>query len=401
MTDESQSRRNLIFLTIGVFMVSMSLSEVTPFLSLYISSFGHYSKSALGFYSAVAYAASFFAMAISAPFWGKLADRSGRRLMLIRAALGMFIAFTLMGFATNIWEMIVLRLFQGFFGGYVSNANALIAANTPKKTVGRAMGIIVTGSTSGSFLGPLLGGVFASIFSLRDTFFVTGFGLFLVFLMTIFAIKEDFHPQEKETLPSAHVFFAQLPNRNLIFGLFITTMIIQMVNLSINPIVSLYVKELMNNQGKIALMAGIVSAAPGIATALTAPLFGRLGDRFGSEKMLISGFVFAFFVQLATSFVGSISLLILMRFLIGISDATMLPSVNSLLTRNSSQAQVSRIFAYNQSFMSIGAMVGPLLGSLISGVFDYRGIFAAGAVLVLINLVINLFTQKKIIKPQD
>ncbi|BDR56744.1 MFS transporter [Xylocopilactobacillus apis] len=399
MEDDVQSKKNLFFLTISVFMVSMSLSEVTPFLSLYISSFGKFSKGALGFYSAVAYAATFFAMAISAPFWGKLADRSGRRLMLIRASLGLFIAFTLMGFVTNVWEMIILRLFQGFFGGYVSNANALIAANTPKKHVGRALGTIVTGSTSGSFLGPLLGGVFASIFSLRHTFFVTGFGLFLVFLVTIIFIKEDFHPQKKESMPSGKEFFAKLANRNLVIGLFITTMIIQMVNLSINPIVSLYVKELMNNKGQIALMAGVVSAAPGISTALTAPIFGRLGDRLGAEKMLIAGFVFAFFVQLGTSMIASIGLLVLMRFLIGISDAALLPSVNSLLTRNTDQAQISRVFAYNQSFMSLGAMVGPLLGSLVAGVFDYRGIFVAGSLLVLVNLLINVFTQKKIIKP--
>lgn len=394
MENKVQAKRNLLVLTIGVFIVSMSLSEVTPFLSLYIASMGHFSKSSLGLYSGIAYAAAFFAMAISSPFWGKLADRSGRRVMLIRAALGMCIAFTLMGMATNIWEMIILRLFQGFFGGYVSNANALIAANTPKENVGRALGIIVTGSTAGGFLGPLLGGVFASLFTLRHTFFITGFGLFLVFLITIFFIKEKFKPRKKEEQSSGREFFAKMANRKLIISLFITTMVIQMINLSINPIVSLYVKELMNNRGKVALMAGIVSAAPGIATALTAPAFGRLGDRIGAEKMLLFGFGFAFFIQLGTSFVNTISLLVLMRFLIGFSNATMLPSVNSLLTRYTKQEDISRIFAYNQSFMSLGAMIGPLLGSLVSGIFDYRGIFVASAFLVLINIGINLFSQK-------
>ena len=397
MIEKVNSKQNLFFLTIGVFIVSMSLSEVTPFLSLYIASFGNYSKGELGFYSAIAYSSTFFAMAISSPLWGKLSDRSGRRLMLIRAALGMFIAFTLMGFATNIWELTVLRLFQGFFGGYVSNANALIAANTPKENVGRAMGIIVTGSTSGGFLGPLIGGVFASIFSLRDTFFITGSGLLIVLIITIIFIKEDFKPRKKEEMESSREFFSGLTHKKLIIGLFITTMIIQVVNLSINPIVSLYVKELMNNKGKIALMAGIVSAAPGIATAITAPLFGRLGDRVGSEKLLILGFVFAFFVQLGTTFINTVGLLILMRFLIGLSDATMLPSVNSLLTRNTNHDQISRVFAYNQSFMSLGAMFGPILGSLISGILDYRWIFAFGAMMILINLLINFFTQKKVI----
>ncbi len=398
MKDNVQSKRNLVVLTIGVFIVSMSLSEVTPFLSLYIAGMGHFTKSSLGIYSGIAYAAAFFAMAISSPFWGKLADRSGRRVMLIRAALGMCIAFTLMGMATNIWEMIILRLFQGFFGGYVSNANALIAANTPKENVGRALGIIVTGSTAGGFLGPLLGGVFASIFSLRHTFFITGLGLFLVFLITIFFIKEKFKPRKKEELTSGKEFLAKMANRKLIISLFITTMVIQMINLSINPIVSLYVKQLMSNKGNIALMAGIVSAAPGIATALTAPIFGRIGDQIGAEKMLLFGFSVAFFIQLGTSFVTTIFMLIVMRFLIGFSNATMLPSVNSLLTRYTRQDDISRVFAYNQSFMSLGAMIGPLIGSFISGIFDYRGIFLASAFLVLINILINLFSQKEVNK---
>ena len=309
MKDNVQSKRNLVVLTIGVFIVSMSLSEVTPFLSLYIAGMGHFTKSSLGIYSGIAYAAAFFAMAISSPFWGKLADRSGRRVMLIRAALGMCIAFTLMGMATN-----------------------------------------------------------------------------------------KFKPRKKEELTSGKEFLAKMANRKLIISLFITTMVIQMINLSINPIVSLYVKQLMSNKGNIALMAGIVSAAPGIATALTAPIFGRIGDQIGAEKMLLFGFSVAFFIQLGTSFVTTIFMLIVMRFLIGFSNATMLPSVNSLLTRYTRQDDISRVFAYNQSFMSLGAMIGPLIGSFISGVFDYRGIFLASAFLVLINILINLFSQKEVNK---
>lgn len=118
METESHEKRplwkqNLYVLWFGVFMTGVGMSEIMPFLSLFINELGHFSKNKLSVYSGLVYAVTFLIMAIVSPLWGKLADQKGRKLMLIRASFGMGIVFFLMGFVTNVWELFALRALQG------------------------------------------------------------------------------------------------------------------------------------------------------------------------------------------------------------------------------------------------------------------------------------------------
>lgn len=109
--------------------------------------------------------------------------------------------------------------------------------------------------------------------------------MFIVFFLTIFLVKEDFKPisQEQRKLNIRKI-FQNLPYPKLILGMFVTTLIIQASNNSVNPILSLYVKQLLNNGSAVAIVSGVVAALPGVATLIAAPLFGRLGDKIGTQK---------------------------------------------------------------------------------------------------------------------
>lgn len=145
-----------------------------PFLSLYVATLGDFTTRQLTFYSGVVFASMYVVSALTSPLWGKLADRIGRKPMLLRAALGMAVVIAAMGMVQTVWELILLRMAQGIFAGFVSNSNALIATETPKAKAGRALGTMAAGVTGGNLLGPLLGGSLAEIFSYRATFLVTG-----------------------------------------------------------------------------------------------------------------------------------------------------------------------------------------------------------------------------------
>lgn len=391
-------QRNIIVLWFGTFMAGVGFSEVLPFLSFYIDELGNFTKSQLNFYSGVTFAITFLVTAVVSPFWGKLADIKGRKLMLLRASFGMAIVFSLMGLSQNVWQLIGLRALQGVFAGFVSNANALIATETPKHSSGKALGILVTGTTSGSLLGPLLGGALANIFDYRNVFFVTGGLLFLVFLLSFFFVKETKQAPAKGLMQaqSFHSVYHMLKSPQLIIGLVITTMIIQASNNSINPILSLYVRQMMSGHGNVTFTAGIVAAMPGIATVIAAPIFGRVGDRVGTERMLMAGFLWAVLVFALTGFVHSIPQLMLLRFFVGISDATMLPAVNTLLAKNTPTAVTGRIFSYNQSFQSIGSVIGPMLGTTVSSMFGYSAVFFSTAILVLMNMILFYFNSKEL-----
>ncbi|QEA46016.1 multidrug efflux MFS transporter [Leuconostoc citreum] len=390
-------QRNVFVLWFGVFMTGVALSEVMPFLSLYIDTLGHFNKDALSLYSGAVFAISFLVTAVVSPFWGKLADRKGRKLMLLRAAFGMSIVLFLMGNVTNVWELLLLRALQGAMGGFISNANALVATQTPKQHAGKALGILVTGMTAGNLIGPFFGGVLAIFFSYRTSFHITGIILFLVFILTLCLVKEEERPVSLTVAKSStKVLWAGLPNKQFIVGLFVTTMLVQTVNTSINPIISLFVRELMHNATNTTFMAGIVAAMPGIATVIAAPPFGRLGDRVGTERMIKIGFMIAVIAFIPTAFVTSISMLMLLRFIVGISDATMLPAIQTLLSKNSPTEMTSRIFSYNQSFQSLGSVMGPMIGAIIASLFDYRGIFIVSALIIILNAVLfNITTRRK------
>ena len=151
-------------LWLGCFITGMGYSMTMPFISLFISDLGNYSKLQINLYSGLAFAMTFIAQAIVSPYWGSLADRKGRKLMCMRASGVMAITITLTGFAPNAIYIVVMRFIQGSFSGYINNATALMASETPHERSGWVMSQMMTAGTAGNLVGPLLGGVLSSFF---------------------------------------------------------------------------------------------------------------------------------------------------------------------------------------------------------------------------------------------
>src|ERR1700761_2974574 len=103
-------RRNLAICVFGSFTTLVSLSMLLPFLPLYVAQLGVKSPADVVQWSGVAFGATFFGTAITAPIWGRLADRYGRKPMLVRAALGMAVVMSLIGVAHSVTELVALRL---------------------------------------------------------------------------------------------------------------------------------------------------------------------------------------------------------------------------------------------------------------------------------------------------
>ncbi|WP_461215697.1 MFS transporter [Lacticaseibacillus sp. GG6-2] len=394
-------KRNLYVLWFCSLVAGLAFSEIMPFLSLYVSEMGSFTHQQLTFWSGSIYAISFFVTAIVSPLWGSLADRTGRKVMLIRASLGIAVAMTLMGFCTNVWALFFCRLFQGFFAGYIPNAQALVAAQTPKDHAGAALGTLVTGQVSGTLFGPVVGGILAHVFSIRATFFITAGLLVIVCLMSAFLVTESFQPVAKSAASKPKGLLSQLADPKLIIILLVSTMIVQTGNASISPIISLYIRELMHHQGAITVVAGIVAALPGISNIFAAPRLGRYGDKHGSGRVLIGCYLFAVIVYFPQGFIGSVIGLGILRLLVGVSDAGLFPTIQTLLTKNSPSSLTSSIFSWNQSFQALGNMFGSLLGGTVAGFFGYNVVFIATALLLLINLLVLRFQEPQLLRRID
>ena len=382
-------KKNLFVLSIAVFIAGIAFSEIMPFLSLYINTLGNFSHQQLNFWSGIVYSGTFIVSAVISPWWGKLADKKGRKPMILRAGIGMSIVIACMGLIQNVGQLLLLRMLQGVFAGFISNSNALVATETPKTNSGQALGTIASATTAGTLLGPLVGGALTSIFSYRITFMITGGLLLLCSILVLFFVHEDdFKPVTAKKLDKASGVIKSLRSPHLIFGLLLTTLIIQAANNSINPIVSLYVRQLLNGHDNVVFISGVIAALPGIATFLVASRFGALGDKIGTHKIIVAGFIAASIFFFLTAFVRNTVELGILRFLVGFSDACLFPQVQTMLTKNSPAAVTGRIFSWNQSAMYIGNIVGPLLGSFVSGMFNYSMVFIVTTVIVLINLLL-------------
>lgn len=388
-------KRNLTVTWFGCFLTGAAFSLVMPFLPLYVEQLGVSGHSALNMWSGLVFSITFLFSAIASPLWGGLADRKGRKIMLLRSALGMAIVMLLMGLAQNIWQLLILRALLGLLGGFIPNANALIATQIPRNKSGWALGTLSTGAVSGALLGPLAGGLLADTYGLRPVFFMTASVLFLCFLLTLFFIREQFIPVSRKEMLHARQVLGSLKNPRLVLSLFITTLIIQVATGSIAPILTLYVRELAGNVGNIAFISGMIASVPGVAALMSAPRLGKLGDRIGPEKILIAALVISVLLLIPMSFVQTPLQLAILRFLLGAADGALLPAVQTLLVYNSTNQIAGRIFSYNQSFRDIGNVTGPLIGAAVSASYGFRSVFLVTACVVLFNVFYSTLTLRR------
>ncbi|MFJ2973352.1 multidrug efflux MFS transporter MdtG [Kluyvera sp. NPDC087067] len=388
-------KRNLTVVWLGCFLTGAAFSLVMPFLPLYVEQLGITGHSQLNMWSGLVFSITFLFSAIASPLWGGLADRKGRKIMLLRSALGMAIVMLLMGLAQNIWQFLILRALLGLLGGFIPNANALIATQIPRHKSGWALGTLSTGAVSGALLGPLAGGFLADNYGLRPVFFMTATVLFICFILTLCFIKEQFTPVSKKEMLHVKEVFGSLKNRELVLSLFVTTLIIQVATGSIAPILTLYVRDLAGNISNIAFISGMIASVPGVAALLCAPRLGKLGDRIGPEKILIVALVVSVLLLLPMSFVQTPWQLGILRFLLGAADGALLPAVQTLLVYNSSNQIAGRIFSYNQSFRDIGNVTGPLIGAAVSAQYGFRAVFCVTALVVLINAIYTGYSLRR------
>ncbi|MGC0850500.1 multidrug efflux MFS transporter [Pantoea agglomerans] len=387
---------NLISVWFGCFFTGLAISQIIPFLPLYLEQLGITGGESLSLWSGLTFSITFVVSAAVAPLWGSLADRKGRKLMLLRAAFGMGVVILLQAFVTEAWQLLLLRALMGLTSGYIPNAMALVAAQVPRERSGWALSCVSTGQIGGVILGPMLGGLLADWVGLRTVFIVTAALLMVSFLVTLFLIKETgYTPVSKKEKLSGREVFRSLDNPKLMLCLFFTTMVIQMCNGSVNPILTLFVRELAPTAENIAFLSGVIAALPGVSALLAAPRLGRLGDRIGTQRILLATMVISLLLFIAMSFVTSTTQLGVLRFLLGFADGAMMPAVQTLLVRHSRDNITGRIFGYNQSFMYLGNVAGPLLGAAVSAVAGFRWVFFATAVVVLINvLFLKRFYQR-------
>ncbi len=378
---------NLIVLWLGQFLVMGGMTMIVPFLPLYLKELGISDPHQIATWAGVIFAGNFVTSFLFQPIWGGLADRYGRKMMLLRSGFGMAMVMTLMGFATNAWQLLLLRMVNGTISGYAPAAVALVSTNTPRDKMGFAMGILQSGAVAGTILGPFIGGLLAEWIGYRYIFYVTGSLLFIASLMTLFLVKEKFNAKEAAAKPKVSVLegYRQLRPIRQLPSLYTVTFLIQFAMLSSMPLMPLFIEELHGSGVGLAFYAGLVSSITGFSNLFAAPLLGRLSDRIGPERILGVCLVGSAVCFIPQALVHNVWQLFAARFGLGIFMGGLLPTVNALIRKYTPAGVESRSYSYNTSALSLGNMTGPIVGGALSAFMDIREIFIMTCVLLLIN----------------
>ena len=399
--DDSSSywKQNLKVAWLGNFLTGTSFTLVMPFISVFVEELG-VGPGLVEYYAGLAVSTNALAAALMAPIWGSLADRYGRKPMMVRAAFVMIFTMGGMAFVPNVFWLLVLRVLNGVFTGYIPNSIALIASQVPKDKTGYALGTLSTGAVAGNLIGPTLGGVLAEMFGVHTVFLLVGLLYAIVVILTVFYIREDFVPIKKsDALPVKEV-FAQVKDRKILAGLFVTSMVIIAAAQAVVPILTLYVRHL-GQTDNLLFVAGFIISLPGMASLATSGYLGKLGDRIGNHRLLLMALTYSLLINVFCVFAENPFQLGLLRFLYGFGTGALLPSVNSLLTKLTPKEGISRIFAYNQLFNNLGSVVGPMMGSAVAAHMGYDWVFYLSSGLVLFNLIWSLINFRNYLKVRD
>jgi MFS family permease len=377
-------RRNLVVCVFGSFTTLVSLSMLLPFLPLYVQQLGVSSTAGVVQWSGVAFGITFLGTALTAPIWGQLADRFGRKPMLIRAAIGMAVVMSTIGLAHNVYELVALRFAAGLVGGYASASIVMIGTQVPPERSGWALGVLSTGVLAGNLIGPLIGGLLPNLIGLRGTFFAAGAMISVAAVLTIVLVREDFtRPPERKTRKVTADAATRARNRGALAALLATATMVLLANMSIEPIITVYIAQLGVPTHRLATVAGIVMACSAFGSMLTAARLGALADRIGGWNVIIGCLVATGLIMIPQAFVTNWWALAALRGLMGMTLAGLLPAITKLVRHSVAEGESGKMLGYLQSSQYAGQVVGPLIGGLIGVHIGMRSVFfVTGALLI-------------------
>jgi len=316
-------------------------------------------------------------MFISAPIWGMVSDRWGRKPMLVRALLGGAIIVGLYCLISNVYAFIGLRMIQGIFTGTVAAASTLVATITPKNKIPFAMGVLMGTIYAGNSLGPLIGGFLADHYGFFTTFLITSLLLLSGGLMILFWTRENFHPPTKEQQISL-ISMLRLAISPELLPLLLVIVALNLGPQMVSPVVSLIIRE-MNPGGDAASAAGLAFALMFVTASISSFIIGRLDKNISQKNILIYSCLLNGLLYLPPIWAGSVTWVIITVGLTGLLVGGTIISSNSLISFSTPANLQGVAYGLSQSATALGRGLGPLVGGILVPWIGLKLVFGAVA----------------------
>ena len=388
-------KRTVYISLVCVFCTSFGVSQLGPILPLYFHDLGVNTPEGMSLWSGLATGITFLIVCLAAPFWGRLADRKGRKITLIRSSFGMALCNVLIAFQTTPEGVVLVRLIQGLVSGFYSASITLIASESPIERTGWALGLLASANLAGSLIGPLLGGYIADTVAIRNDFIIVGILMGLAGVLATAFIHENYVPKPNIEKLSISKLKEQIPEFSSIVALCVASFIYAICIMSLQPVISVYIKGIVpSNTENLAFIAGAVFSAMGIAQLMSSSPLGKLVDKVGPRKVLVVSLIYVGLFNIPQAYVTDVYQLAFIRFLQGFGLGGMLPALNTYLSSKTPREFTGQVFSYNQSCLFFGYFLGAIGGSSLMALLGFTTLFWVSGGLFILSALWIAFKLK-------
>ena len=379
-------KRTVYISLVCVFCTAFGVSQLAPILPLYFHDLGVQTPEAMSLWSGLATGATYIIVCLAAPFWGRVADKKGRKITLIRSSFGMALCNVLIAFQTTPEGVVLIRLVQGLVSGFYSASITLIASESPIERTGWALGLLASANLAGSLIGPLLGGYIADTVGIRNDFIIVGSIMGLAGVLATIFIHENYVPQPNPEKLSIRKLKEQIPEFNSIVALCVASFIYAICIMSLQPVISVYIKGIVpSDTENLAFIAGAVFSAMGIAQLMSSSPLGKLVDKIGPRKVLVVSLIYVGILNIPQAYVSDVYQLAIIRFLQGFGLGGMLPALNTYLSSKTPREFTGQVFSYNQSCLFFGYFLGSVGGASLMAWLGFTTLFWVSGGLFIIS----------------
>jgi DHA1 family multidrug resistance protein-like MFS transporter len=382
--------RRTLWVMMGIqFIMTLSFTVLSPVLPLFLPDLGVHSPAAIDLWTGVLNGTTSLVAAFVSPLWGRLSDRKGRKLMLIRSGIAISVFTALMGVSLNVWQFFAFRALMGAFAGFSAAAITLVATQVPEVRLGFALGWLSTGQLIGGLCGPIVGGLVADISgSYRVPFFFTAVLTGSATLLALLLIRERFVPPKPSSRrPSTFTALRTLAASAGLLPLFLVLLFAQFGVRTVQPVITLYVQELLGNAPNLATLAGLAFSMTGLGDIIASPFLGKRSDIIGYRRVLLIGLFGAALFSLPQAFTSNYWAFAAERFGVGMFVGGILPTANALVGRLAPSDQRGMVFGLTASATFLGNSLGPLTGGAVAAFLGLRWVFLVTATVLLINFL--------------
>jgi len=384
----SSWRRNQLVIVTVTFVGFSGSTLVMPFLALYIQQLGVTDTSEVALWTGLTLGSTPAITALCAPFWGRVADRYGNKILVQRSLLSFVVVMAAMGYAQSAWQLFVLRALQGLVAGYGPLTLSMAALSAPREEMASAIGAVQTAQRIGPAIGPVVGGILAAAVGQRYAFVVAA-AIYAVALGLLTLFYKEPRRAHHDTARRERISFQDIlafENFVLLTGLILA---VQMIERSFGPVLPLYARELGSAGGRVELASGLLFSSAALAGALGHQLAATLLRRVSSRVVLAVALPVSAVALVVFAMVRPLWALMAAFGLFGLGAGTAMTAAftaaSGVIPRHAHGAS----FGLLSSASLIGMSIGPVLGGLIAGRSISAVFLVAAASLALLALVVR------------